>query len=64
VSALSLSTRRSPTPHYVQWMNQSGTLRITHKSRVKFSAGNYMDIIDCDVAAECLSFFVGSTIVV
>jgi hypothetical protein len=59
-----LSMWSSPTPHYVQWMNQSGMLRITHKSRVKFSAGNYMDIIDCDVAAECFSFFVGSTMVV
>jgi hypothetical protein len=38
-------------PCYVQWMNQSGTLKITHKVRVKFSVGNYMDTIDCDVAA-------------
>jgi hypothetical protein len=51
VSALSLSMRRLPIPHYVQWMNQSGTLKITHKTRVKFSVGNYMDTIDCDVAA-------------
>jgi hypothetical protein len=50
VSALSLSMCRSPTPHYVQWMNQSGMLRITHKARLKFSVGNYMDTIDCDVA--------------
>jgi hypothetical protein len=32
-------------------MNQSGTLKITHKARVKFSIGNYMDTIDCDVVA-------------
>jgi hypothetical protein len=25
--------------------------KITHKARVKFSVGNYMDTIDCDVAA-------------
>jgi hypothetical protein len=34
----------------MQWMNQSGTLKITHKVRVKFSVGNYVDIVDCDVA--------------
>ena len=50
VHALSLSTRRLPKPRYVQWMNQSGTLKITHKARVKFSVENYVDSIDCDVA--------------
>jgi hypothetical protein len=51
VSALSLSMRRLPMPRYVQWMNQSGTLKITHKARVNFFVGNYMDTIGCDVAA-------------
>jgi hypothetical protein len=51
VSALSLSKWRLPTLHYMQWMNQSGTLKITHKARVNFSVVNYMDSIDCDVAA-------------
>jgi hypothetical protein len=51
VSALALSMRRFLTPRYVQWMNQSGTLKITHKARVKFAIGNYMDTIDCDVVA-------------
>jgi hypothetical protein len=32
VAALSFSTRRLPTPRYVQWMNQSGTLKITHRA--------------------------------
>jgi hypothetical protein len=32
-------------------MNQSGTLKITHNARVNFFVGNYMDTIDCDVAA-------------
>jgi len=34
----------------MQWMNQSGTLKITHKVRVKFSIGSYVDTVDCDVA--------------
>ena len=31
-------------------MNQSGTLKITHIARVKFSMGNYVDSVDCNVA--------------
>ena len=50
VHALSLFARRLPAPRYMQWMNQSGTLKITHKVRVKFSIGNYVDSVDCDVA--------------
>jgi hypothetical protein len=50
VSALSLSMQRVSTPHFVLWMNQSSTLKITHRARVKFLVGNLMDTIDCDVA--------------
>ena len=49
VHALSLSTWRLPSPCYMQWMNQSGTLKITHRARVKFSMGNYVDSVDCNV---------------
>jgi hypothetical protein len=31
-------------------MNTSGTLKITHKARVKFSVGTYVDTMDCNVA--------------
>jgi hypothetical protein len=37
----------------MQWMNQSGMLKITHNSRVKFSIGNYVYIVDCAVAPLC-----------
>jgi hypothetical protein len=50
VHSFFLSTWRLPVPHYMQWMNQSGTLKIIHKARVKFSIGNYVDIEDCAVA--------------
>ena len=33
----------------MQWMNQSGTLKITHRARVKFSVGNYVDSVNCNV---------------
>ena len=49
VHALSLSTWRLPSPCYMQWMNKSGTLKITHRARVKFSMGNYVDSVDCNV---------------
>jgi hypothetical protein len=50
VDALSLSKWWIPTPHYMQWMNQSGTLTITHRSRVRISVGDYVDSVDYDVA--------------
>jgi hypothetical protein len=50
VHALSLSTLRLLMSRYIQWMNQSGTLKITHKVRAKFSIENYFDTVDCDVA--------------
>jgi hypothetical protein len=50
VHALSLSMRRLTTPRYMQWINQSGTLKITHKARIEFSVGNYVDTVDCDIA--------------
>jgi hypothetical protein len=34
----------------MQWMNQSGTPKITHKARVHFFVGNHVDTVDCDVA--------------
>jgi hypothetical protein len=34
----------------MQWINQSGILKITHKARVKVSIGDYIDMVDCDVA--------------
>jgi hypothetical protein len=50
VHALSLSTWRIPAPCYMQWMNQSGTLKITQKVRVKFSVDSYVYTVSCDVA--------------
>jgi hypothetical protein len=50
IAALSLFMRRLPMPCYMQWMNQSGMLKITHKARVKFFIGNYIDTVDCDIA--------------
>jgi hypothetical protein len=50
VHSLFLSMRMLPTPCSMQWMNQSGTLKIAHKVRVKFSVWKYVNLVDCDVA--------------
>jgi hypothetical protein len=50
VNALSLSTWRLPMACYIQWMNQSGTLKITQKVGIKFLVGSYANVVDCDVA--------------
>jgi hypothetical protein len=49
VQTLSLSTWRHPTPHHVKWMNPAEKLKITHKVRVKFSVGSYIDKVEYDV---------------
>src|SRR5438128_9172461 len=49
VQALGLSMWRHPQPHHVEWLYNSGRLKITHKVRVSFSIGDYVDKIICDV---------------
>ena len=49
VQAFGLSMWRHPQPHHVEWLYNSGKLKITHKVRVKFAAGDYIDKVDCDV---------------
>ena len=49
VYALGLSTWRHPQPHHVEWLHNSGRLKITHKVRVPFVVGDYVDKVDCDV---------------
>jgi hypothetical protein len=64
VAALSLSTRRLPTTCYMQWMNQSGMLKITYNVRVKFFIGNYIDTVGCDVAPLSAPFVIGKAVAV
>ncbi|KAK1678101.1 hypothetical protein QYE76_038949 [Lolium multiflorum] len=49
VAALGLSTWRLPEPKHLEWLNSCGMLKITHKVRVPFTVGDYVDEIDCDV---------------
>ncbi|KAK1698221.1 hypothetical protein QYE76_014918 [Lolium multiflorum] len=49
VAALGLSTWRLPEPKRLEWLNSCGMLKITHKVRVPFTVGDYVDEVDCDV---------------
>ena len=49
VEALGLSTWRIPEPRHVEWVNSCGMLKVTHKVRVPFTVGDYVDEVECDV---------------
>jgi hypothetical protein len=49
VAALGLSTWRIPEPKHLEWLNSCGMLKVTHKVRVQFTVGEYVDEVECDV---------------
>ena len=49
VDSLSLPTWKHPQPHCVEWLYNSGKLKVTHKVRLKFAVGTYEDTVVCDV---------------
>ena len=49
VVALGLSTWRIPEPKHLEWLNTCGMLKVTHKVRVPFTVGDYVDEVECDV---------------
>ena len=49
VAALGLSTWRIPEPKHLEWLNNCGMLKVTHKVRVSFTVGDYVDEVECDV---------------
>jgi hypothetical protein len=42
-------TWRIPEPKHVAWLNSGGMLKVTHKVRVPFTVGDYVDEVECDV---------------
>jgi hypothetical protein len=44
-----LTTHIHTRPYYIQWLNNSGKVKVTHTARVHFSIGTYHDYVDCDV---------------
>jgi hypothetical protein len=49
VASLGLSTWCISEPKHVEWLNSYGVLKVTHKIRVPFIVGDYVDEVECDV---------------
>ncbi|XP_039787907.1 uncharacterized protein LOC120654436 [Panicum virgatum] len=49
VQKLGLATRPHKHPYHVQWLNDSGKVKVNQTARVHFSLGPYSDYADCDV---------------
>jgi hypothetical protein len=49
VDSLKLPTWKHPQPHCVEWLYNSGKLKVTHKVRLKFPVVDYEDTVVCDV---------------
>jgi len=46
---LGLKLLRHPHPFHVQWLNDSGDIKIGYKVNVPFKIGEYVDTVECDV---------------
>ncbi|KAI4320605.1 hypothetical protein MLD38_034066 [Melastoma candidum] len=49
VEKLGLNTQKHPRPYRLQWLNESGDLRVTKQVMISFSIGKYHDEVLCDV---------------
>jgi hypothetical protein len=60
IKKLGLTTHPQPHPYHIQWINDSGKVKVTHMVRVHFSIGMYSDYADCDVVPmEACSLLLG-----
>ena len=44
-----MNTQPHLQPYYIQWLNNSGKVKVTRLVRVNFAIGCYNDSINCDV---------------
>jgi hypothetical protein len=49
VEKLGLKLLRHPHPYHVQWLNDSGNIKIGYRVKVPFKIGEYIDSVECDV---------------
>lgn len=49
VEKLALTTKPHPHPYHIQWLNNSGKVKVTKLVRINFAIGSYRDVVDCDV---------------
>jgi hypothetical protein len=50
VDKLGLKLLKRPHPYHVQWLNNSGSIKIVQRVKVPFKIGEYIDTVKCDVA--------------
>ena len=46
---LNLKFKKHPHPYHVQWLSDTGAVKIQHMVQVSFKIGAYEDTVDCDV---------------
>ncbi|KAI9169953.1 hypothetical protein LWI28_020048 [Acer negundo] len=51
VEKLNLTTFKHPKPYKLQWLNDSGEVRVNKQVLVSFSIGRYKDEVTCDVVS-------------
>ena len=49
VDKLGLKTIKHPEPYRLQWLNDSGEMRVNKQAKVKFNIGKYEDVVLCDI---------------
>ncbi|XP_057812070.1 uncharacterized protein LOC131026252 [Salvia miltiorrhiza] len=49
VDRLGLTTEKHPKPYRLQWLNETGIIRVTKQVKVPFRIGTYEDAVVCDV---------------
>jgi len=47
---IGLKLLRHPHPYHVQWLNDSGDIKIGYKVNVPFKISEYVDTVECNVA--------------
>ncbi|XP_062188886.1 uncharacterized protein LOC133892188 [Phragmites australis] len=50
VEKLGLKLLKHPHPYHVQWLNNSGSIKIAHRVKIPFKIGEYINTVECDVA--------------
>jgi hypothetical protein len=51
VEKLALTTKPHPHPYHIQWLNNSGKVKVTKLVRINFAIGSYRDVVDCDIVS-------------
>ena len=49
VDKLGLATIKHPEPYRLQWLNDSGEMKVNKQAKVKFGIDKYVDAVLCDV---------------